>query len=234
MRSAAFSPSIRVAALVLPEVRLGKAEASATRSPRTPRTRRFASSTALCSSAPMAHVPLAWNTEPARARKSSSTACSDVTAAPGWRSLSVTAASGADAAMRRRTRAPSNTSCTSSALDSELGLIARADVHRAPARGPAGVERHEKARPGVRVHKPPPRAKGRGAVTRRVEIDMQVGALEVLAAAHECAGLIDAHGERSTARERVLQPRLELAVPRSQFIVQSRHARAIEIRHRDV
>jgi hypothetical protein len=68
-----------------------KPQASTTRSPVTPRTRRRASSTVLRGSAPIAQVPQAWNTVPARARKSASTSASDLTFSPGSRSFSVTA-----------------------------------------------------------------------------------------------------------------------------------------------
>src|SRR5579862_3146852 len=56
MRSAAFSATIMVGALVLPEVRFGKIDASAMRRPTTPWTRRRASITAVRASGPIAQV----------------------------------------------------------------------------------------------------------------------------------------------------------------------------------
>src|SRR6185437_16465452 len=57
MRSAAFSATISVGALMLPEVTAGKMEASTTRRLATPCTRRRGSTTELVSSGPIAHVP---------------------------------------------------------------------------------------------------------------------------------------------------------------------------------
>jgi uncharacterized SAM-binding protein YcdF (DUF218 family) len=56
IKSAAFSPIMIEGALVLPPVMVGMIEASATRSPSTPRTRSIGSTTA-SASAPIRHVP---------------------------------------------------------------------------------------------------------------------------------------------------------------------------------
>ena len=58
---AAFSPIIIDGALVLPEVSVGMIEASATRKPDIPRTRRRSSTTAAASlSLPILQVPTGW------------------------------------------------------------------------------------------------------------------------------------------------------------------------------
>src|SRR5438094_1887406 len=124
MRSAAFSATMRVGALILPELMFGKMAASTTRRPLTPRTRSRGSTTEARASAPIAQVPQAWNTEPARRRKSASTSASDCTCAPGSRSLSVTAASAGAAARRRTSRAPSYTSRRSASVAREFGTMA--------------------------------------------------------------------------------------------------------------
>src|SRR5581483_9270642 len=107
MRSAAFSATIRVGALMFPEVTAGKTEASMTRRWATPCTRRRGSTTELVACGPIAQVPDGWNTEPARRRKSWSTSSSEQTRSPGNSSDSITVASGWVAAIRRSMRAPS-------------------------------------------------------------------------------------------------------------------------------
>src|SRR5262245_723590 len=57
--SAAFSPIMIEGALVLPEVSVGMIEASATRSPVTPRTCKWSSTTAIASK-PILQVPTGW------------------------------------------------------------------------------------------------------------------------------------------------------------------------------
>jgi pimeloyl-ACP methyl ester carboxylesterase len=59
IRSAAFSPIMVDGASVLPLIRIGMIEASATRKPWTPRTRRVGSTTER-SSLPIRHVPTGW------------------------------------------------------------------------------------------------------------------------------------------------------------------------------
>ena len=56
---AAFSPIMIDGALVLPEVSVGMIEASATRKPEMPRTRRRSSTTAF-GSLPILQVPTGW------------------------------------------------------------------------------------------------------------------------------------------------------------------------------
>ncbi len=65
IRRAACSPIIIAGAFVLPPVMLGMIEASATRSPSMPRTRRSGSTTAR-SSVPIRQVPTAWYTDVTR------------------------------------------------------------------------------------------------------------------------------------------------------------------------
>ena len=59
MRSAAFSATAMVGALVLPRGTDGKIDASTTRRPSTPRTRSSGSTTAR-SSTPIRHVLVGW------------------------------------------------------------------------------------------------------------------------------------------------------------------------------
>src|SRR5262249_18089230 len=58
-RRAAFSPIMIDGALVLPDVSVGMIEASATRRPKMPRTRRLSSTTAVAS-LPILQVPTGW------------------------------------------------------------------------------------------------------------------------------------------------------------------------------
>jgi DNA-binding MarR family transcriptional regulator len=69
-RSAARSPIIIDAAFVLPPTMFGMIDASATRSPATPRTRSVGSTTAR-SSVPIRHVPTGWYTPDALRRTNS-------------------------------------------------------------------------------------------------------------------------------------------------------------------
>src|SRR5690606_6365074 len=70
-RSAPFSPTMMVGAFVLPDVRVGKMEASITRSASNPWARRRLSTTDVAGSGPIRHVPTGWNTLEARSRMSS-------------------------------------------------------------------------------------------------------------------------------------------------------------------
>src|SRR5439155_669621 len=88
--------------------------------------------------------------------------------------------------------------------------------------------------PMAQVPQAPVGADGGGAVTGRVEVDVQVRARQLRAAAQEGAGLIDAHGERAAPPERVGERRFDFAEKGRQLIVQGRHPRAVEIRHREV
>ena len=82
MRSAAFSASMRVGALRLPDTIAGMMEASTTRSPSVPRTRVSPSVTAR-SSVPIRQVPQGWKADSTFFRTKASISSSERTSGPG-------------------------------------------------------------------------------------------------------------------------------------------------------
>src|SRR5690242_21067447 len=73
-----FLATMIVAALVLPEVTVGKIEASQIRRPSMPKTRLRLSTTDSAALAPILQVEVGWKTVLQRARKSASRSASDI------------------------------------------------------------------------------------------------------------------------------------------------------------
>src|SRR5690625_314249 len=117
MRSAARCASMMVGALVLPEVMQGKAEASATRRPLTPKTLSSGSSTAVAGLSPMRQVETGWKTVPQRWRKSSRISSSSMRSISGAMVSRVKARIAFVAAMRWIRRPPAITSSRSFAVE---------------------------------------------------------------------------------------------------------------------
>src|SRR5689334_172000 len=78
MASAILRATMMVAALVLPEVTVGKIEASQTRKPSMSKTRLRLSTTESAALPPILQVEVGWKTVLQRARKSASRSASDI------------------------------------------------------------------------------------------------------------------------------------------------------------
>jgi hypothetical protein len=107
MRLAQCSPIIMAGALVFPPVMLGMIDASATRSPSTPRTRGSGSTNAR-SSVPIRQVPTAWSTEVARFGSSAASAARPPKPGPGFSSWLTWPAIGSLAIVSRISSIPSS------------------------------------------------------------------------------------------------------------------------------
>src|SRR5579872_93420 len=121
--SAPFSATMIVGALVLPDVNDGKTEASMTRNPSIPCTRRLESTTSFLASGPIRHVATGWKTLEQRCRMSSISSSSDRRLIPGVISSTIIAPSALVADNLRKRRAPSSISRTSCSVDKEFGTI---------------------------------------------------------------------------------------------------------------
>ncbi len=120
-------------------------------------------------------------------------------------------------------------------VDADFRRVFRAvrrNLDRSAARRPARIECQQEAR--IRLRFETRRVALRNPVRQRIEVELQVRLLLLRVALEESPRLVDAHRERSLARQQILQAELELAEQGAHFIVERLHVRAIVEAHAQV